>query len=428
MTGNLFDGASEMEELSDLFWAELGRGLIAAAEAHRRLLGDPGDAAALASLQGFCHRLAGDAGSVGQPVLSSLGAACEALLKSSASAPDLARALRVVGGALASLESEQRTRSSPRPEQPRSEAAFSKVGPASEGKGHVLIVEDDPFAVRMMESALHLAGFETTACGDADSALARLEVSRPDLILTDVQLPSTDGFELCRRIRSRPMLDILPIIFVTARADVEERIRGLSVGGNDYLVKPFDPRELVARVSTHLQRISSLREMAIRDGLTHCYNQKYFKLRVAEELARAKRLRRAFSVAILDIDHFKAVNDRFGHLVGDAVLAEMANLVSASVRSIDLVARYGGEEFGLLLTETGVAEAAVLAARVLDRVGRHEFRPWKDGEQPPLGITVSIGIAEGVDALLEADALLERADGALYDAKRNGRNRVVVAP
>ncbi len=212
----------------------------------------------------------------------------------------------------------------------------------------------------------------------------------------------------------------MPIIFVTRRGDVEERVRGLQVGGNDYLAKPFDPPELVARVRSHLSRLSALREMAIRDGLTRCYNHKYFKMRLEQELVRARRYGSALSLGLLDVDHFKQVNDTHGHPGGDAVLAHLASLLIASVRSSDIVARYGGDEFAFVLVEAGAQEAAVVAERMRARVEAHEFEVPGGAR---LRATASIGLA-AAQGKEPAAGLIQRADAALYEAKAQGRNRV----
>src|SRR5207253_976675 len=226
-----------------------------------------------------------------------------------------------------------------------------------------------------------------------------------------------DGFDVCRRVRANPALQLVPIIFVTRRGDVEERVRGLQVGGNDYVAKPFDAPELVARVRSHLSRLSALREMAIRDGLTRCYNHKYFKMRLEQEMVRAQRYGSALSLGLLDVDHFKQVNDTHGHPSGDAVLAHLASLLIASVRSSDIVARYGGEEFAFVLVEAGAQEAASVARRMRARVEAHEFEV---AGAASLRATASIGLAEAQQQDSPA-ALVQRADAALYQAKAQGR-------
>jgi len=205
-------------------------------------------------------------------------------------------------------------------------------------------------------------------------------------------------------------------------------VRGLQVGGNDYVAKPFEPQELVARVRSHLQRLSELRELAIRDGLTRCYNHKYFKGRLEVEIGRSRRYRTGLTVGMLDVDHFKRINDAYGHPAGDAVLSHMASLVTASVRSSDVVARYGGEEFGFLLIDAAVEEATIITQRLGERIARHRFEvPALNGEPLTLNCTVSIGLAS-LKPEETSGAFLQRADGALYEAKNSGRNRVWVAP
>jgi diguanylate cyclase (GGDEF)-like protein len=224
-------------------------------------------------------------------------------------------------------------------------------------------------------------------------------------------------------VRAHPLLQSTPIIFVTRKGDVEQRVRGLQVGGNDYLAKPFDPQELVARVRSHLQRMSELRELAIRDGLTRCYNHKYFKGRLEIEIGRARRYKAGLTAGMLDVDHFKKINDDHGHPAGDAVLSHLASLITASVRSTDVVARYGGEEFAFLLIDAAVEEATIITDRLRERIAGHRF----ELAEASIGCTVSIGLAP-----LKPDdtsqSFLQRADAALYVAKRGGRNRIWVAP
>jgi diguanylate cyclase (GGDEF)-like protein len=225
-------------------------------------------------------------------------------------------------------------------------------------------------------------------------------------------------------VRQSPALQLTPIIFVTRRGDVEQRVHGLSVGGNDYVSKPFAPQELVARVRSHLQRLAELREMAIRDGLTRCYNNKYFKQRLEQEMSRAKRYQTPLTIGMLDIDHFKRVNDTFGHPAGDAVLAHLASLLTASVRATDVVARYGGEEFSFLLIEAAVPEALVITNRMRERIAKHRFvLQALVGGEVEVAATASIGLSQmQADDTLEG--LVSRADAALYKAKQGGRNRV----
>jgi diguanylate cyclase (GGDEF)-like protein len=292
----------------------------------------------------------------------------------------------------------------------------------------VLVIDDDPLSAGLVDGCLRTAGYLSITCSDAGRALDVVNNELPDLIILDVVMPGLDGFELCRRIREHPALQFTPIIFVTRKGDVEQRVRGLEVGGNDYLGKPFEPQELIARVRSHLQRLSALREVAIRDGLTRCYNHKYFKTRVAQEIARSKRYKAPLTLGMLDIDHFKHVNDRYGHVAGDSVLSQLSSIVMASVRSTDVVARYGGEEFGLLLVQSGSDEATIGTNRLRERVAGRRFpllEPGSASDQPEIPLTVSIGVAQ-LRPDDDLEQLLRRADTALYEAKASGRNQVRV--
>jgi two-component system cell cycle response regulator len=220
----------------------------------------------------------------------------------------------------------------------------------------------------------------------------------------------------------------MPIIFVTRKGDVEQRVRGLQVGGNDYIAKPFEPQELVARVRSHLQRLSELRELAIRDGLTRCYNQKYFRGRLELEIGRARRERTGLILGMLDVDHFQRINEGYGRPAGDAILSHMASLITASVRSSDVVARYGGEEFAFLLVDAAIEEATIIAQRLREFVARHRFEvPALNAEPLSLNCTASIGLAS-LKPDESSQSFLHRADSALFEAKNTGRNRVWVTP
>ena len=418
-------------ELKLIFLRELGTGYASAKAAHEALSRDAKDRAALQSLREFFHKIAGTAENVELGLLGRLASTCEitadGLLEQGADAQW--RTLQILGDGLAGVASVLEGGSRPT----RQETAESAPAPEmpialSGGAARVLVIDDDPFSARLVDSVLRAAGFESSFCCEPDKAFNTIVAENPDLVILDVVMPKIDGFRLCQRVRAHPGLQLMPIIFVTRKGDVEQRVRGLQVGGNDYVAKPFEPQELVARVRSHLQRLSELRELAIRDGLTRCYNNKYFKGRLEVEVGRSRRYQTGLTIGMLDVDHFKRINDAYGHPAGDAVLSHMASLITASVRSSDVVARYGGEEFGFLLVDAAVEEATIIAQRLREFVARHRFEvPALNGEPLTLNCTVSIGLAS-----LKPDeisqAFLHRADGALYEAKNTGRNRVWVAP
>jgi len=414
-------------DLQVVFLREMHEARARAREALAKAGREGGDAGAVRELRNFFHRLAGSAGTVGHGMLARLAGACELAADQELERknPLSKTTARIFAEGLAGLDDVLETRTPALGVLiPVLQQETGGAGAALENApSRVLVIDDDLVTARATEGVLRAAGFLTaSSCDPADAYEAILRES-PDLVILDVLLGEVNGFEVCRRVRANAALQLLPIIFVTRRGDVEERVRGLQVGGNDYLAKPFDPPELVARVRSHLSRLSALREMVIRDGLTRCYNHKYFKMRLEQELVRARRYGSALTLGLLDVDHFKQVNDTHGHPVGDAVLAHLASLLIASVRSSDIVARYGGEEFAFVLVEAGAQEAAVVAERMRARVEAHEFEAPGGAH---LHATASIGLA-AAHGKEPAAGLIQRADAALYEAKAQGRNRVRTA-
>jgi len=414
-------------DLQVVFLREMQEARVRARDAQARAGQTGGDPGAVRELRNFFHRLAGSAGTVGHSALARLAGACELAADEELSrgGPLSRLATRLFAEGLSGVDDVLET---PTPALGviipalRQDAAGTRLS-LEDVPSRVLVIDDDLVSARATEGVLRAAGFLTASCCDPADAYEAILRESPDLIILDVLLGDLDGFDVCRRVRSNPALQLVPIIFVTRRGDVEQRVRGLQVGGNDYLAKPFDPPELVARVRSHLSRLSVLREMAIRDGLTRCYNHKYFKMRLEQEIVRARRYGSALCLGLLDVDHFKQVNDTHGHPSGDAVLAHLASLLIASVRSSDIVARYGGEEFAFVLVEAGAQEAAIVAERMRARVEGHEFEVPGGAR---LRATASIGLAEA-QAKETAAGLVQRADAVLYEAKAQGRNRVRIA-
>ncbi len=255
--------------------------------------------------------------------------------------------------------------------------------------------------------------------------------NRVDLVLCDLEMPRMDGFRFLAMMRAREEFQDVPVIILTGREDRDTKIRGLEQGASDYLTKPFDAGELVARVRVQLKVKSlqdelkrsndMLRTLSITDPLTHLHNRRHLMEMVEKEFQRASRKGAHLSLIILDIDYFKKVNDTYGHQEGDRVLTIIADIVRRRLRSYDLAARYGGEEFVLLLPETPVNEALPIAERLRLEVQEHIF----DGSLQGQVITISLGVATYPSPRIESiDSLFRQADEALYRAKQNGRNRV----
>jgi diguanylate cyclase (GGDEF)-like protein len=243
----------------------------------------------------------------------------------------------------------------------------------------------------------------------------------PDLVLLDVDMPEPNGFEVCRRLRLIESLGNTPIIFLTSASSTEEKIRGLELGAVDYITKPFDPAELRARVRAALRlkfMIDLLAKKAQIDALTGLWNRRHFDNRLEGELSLSRRSGRPLAILMLDVDHFKSINDRFGHPMGDEVLRRIGLFLVEAVRQEDVVCRYGGEEFAIVIPN-GSEGSVDLAERL--RTGIEKLHFTCNGQ--PLTVTVSIGLAASDQP---DEALLEQADAALYRAKQSGRNRVAV--
>ncbi|GFO59414.1 diguanylate cyclase response regulator [Geomonas silvestris] len=257
--------------------------------------------------------------------------------------------------------------------------------------------------------------------------------SKADLVICDVDMPRMDGFKFLQLVESRPELLGVPIIMLTGMMDFDSKIRGLEQGASDYLTKPFDVGELVARVKVQL-KIKSLQDELKKanellkrltniDHLTNLFNRRYLAEILDGEFFRARRNKEELSLIIFDIDYFKKVNDTFGHQNGDIVLSAVAQLAQRQLRAYDSAARYGGEEFVLVIPGTGLSGAVMAAERLRQAVLEHSFpAPMED-----LTVTISLGVATYPSPTVDSvDSLFRRADEALYRAKQNGRNRVEV--
>ena len=301
--------------------------------------------------------------------------------------------------------------------------------------GRILIIEDRPESVQWFANALHPGGHDVASVDTFEEALVRVRGGDYDLIVVSLGMRGFDGLRLCSQLRSLPEGRNVPILVVVTDGDRRKLNQALEMGVNDYLTRPVDKNELVARVRTQLRKkrysdrlrhnVQLSLEMAITDQLTGLHNRRYMARHLDNLVSSAARTAKPLAFLILDIDYFKAVNDGHGHDIGDEVLKEFANRISANVRGIDLACRYGGEEFVVVMPDTDMGLAYSIAERLRKSI---ETTPIVISRAPgKLNITISIGIAGTQGQGDSAEALLHRADQALYSAKRNGRNRVVTA-
>ena len=294
----------------------------------------------------------------------------------------------------------------------------------------VLIADDDPVARRMLEGLLGKCGYDVLSTNDGSEALEELQKPEgPSLVISDWMMPGMDGLELCRKSRELDRSDYIYFIILTTKGRKEDTVQGLEAGADDYLVKPFDQEELRCRVKIG-KRILDLERRILRlastDHLTGVLNRRAFIERMEAEIHRSGRQGTPFSLLLVDIDHFKEINDRFGHQAGDLVLKKFVEALSESVRPYDFVGRYGGEEFVVALAGTDGAQAGRVAERM--RKGVEEMKIGQADGPQTIQITASFGVASSLPGAEETvDSLTRRADEAMYRAKDGGRNRVCTA-
>ena len=300
---------------------------------------------------------------------------------------------------------------------------------ASEKTVRILIVDDEPINAAVLGEVLASEG-EILIARDGPSAIEIAVAEMPDIILLDVEMPGMDGLETLAELRSRRLTETIPVIFVTARTEDADEEKGLRLGAVDYIAKPIRAAVTRMRVRNHirLKRYGDLlQHLAFVDGLTGIANRRRFDETIETELRRARRRGNEISLILIDIDHFKAYNDHFGHLGGDECLRNVARtLEGATNRPGDLIARYGGEEFGCILPETGIDGARIVAEAFREAIAALRL---PHPASPTAGhLTLSLGVAAlEADEGTSADSLIKAADKALYTAKQTGRNRVCTA-
>ncbi len=289
----------------------------------------------------------------------------------------------------------------------------------------VLVIDDSRSIHKLIAARLRSEGLDVYGEEDGEKGFERAVHDSPDLILLDIGLPAVDGFEVCRWLKEHPSTRNIPIIFLTGTSDTDSKVRGLDLGAVDYVTKPFDQIELRARVRAALRtkRLQDiLEQQSFLDGLTGLWNRSYLDRRIESELNVARRYGRPMSLVLLDIDHFKRLNDSYGHLFGDVVLQGIAESLRAYARRSDIVARYGGEEFAVLLTDTGRNAAVHVSERLRDALDSRSY----DIRGESVSVTASFGVAttETLDSELTPAMLIGAADRALYASKDAGRNCV----
>jgi diguanylate cyclase (GGDEF)-like protein len=287
----------------------------------------------------------------------------------------------------------------------------------------ILSIDDSELMHRLLRARLQLEQIEICCATTGEEGLRMALELKPDVILLDIELEGIDGFEVLQRLKEDARTRDIAVIFISASTETMDRVRCLDLGAVDFISKPFDMAELKARLRSAIrvqQVLRTLSQRAQLDGLTALWNRAFFDQRLATEVMQARRLGHPLSLILTDIDHFKSVNDRFGHPFGDEVLAFFATVLS-NRRSNDIACRYGGEEFAIILPEVASHDALAVAEDVRQRFEQHSWR-----RHPDLVLTASFGVADltMIGASGTPGDLVARADLALYGAKRSGRNRV----
>ncbi len=300
----------------------------------------------------------------------------------------------------------------------------------------ILIVEDGERDARLLESCLHGMPVRVLQAKSGQEALVYAKRRQVDLVVLDILLPDIDGFEVCRQIKEDSRTEDIQIVMVTCLRDLDNRIKGIEMGVDDYLIKPVQSRELLARIKTLLKKKFYLNRLqlhleaalttAILDGLTGLYNHSYLERFLELELKKSARHRYPVALLMIDLDDFKACNDSFGHLAGDQVLKEVGQVLQGVMRDTDLAGRYGGEEFAVVLPYCDKPNAERVAERVRQEIAAHPFSEKIDEFQGAL--TVSIGVAAYPEDAATPEDLMRRADRMLYAAKGDGKNRVCLHP
>jgi len=309
---------------------------------------------------------------------------------------------------------------------------------STEAPLRLLLVEDEPTQLLMTQRMLRRGGFEVETASDGAEALAKLATGRFQLLVTDWEMPGMDGPTLCRKVRATPLPGYLYILLLTGQISTRSVVIGLEAGADDYVRKPADEAELLARLAAGRRIVrleQSLRDanaqiqrLSITDPLVQAYNRRYLNAQLPQEVSQARARGGALAAILADLDFFKSINDEHGHQVGDEVLRHFVTLVRAVIGAErDWVARYGGEEFVVVLPQADLEQALAVAETLRQRCAASAVRT----EAGELRYTASFGVAALTDAALSDSAaaarLLRQADAALYRSKREGRNRVNAA-
>ncbi len=306
-------------------------------------------------------------------------------------------------------------------------------------KARILLVEDSRAQAKITTGSLEKNGYEVILAQDGASAIKAVKTASPHIVLLDLLLPDMSGLAVCRWIKANDDTKGIPVIMLTARGTIDDKVLGIEAGADDYLPKPYNETELNMRIYAALrttalqdelreknrqlsQLLSKVETLSITDPLTGLFNRRHLETVIEAEWKKMKRYGQSITCLLMDMDDFKAVNDIYGHSAGDSALVEIARILERNQRETDTVARWGGEEFIAILPHASPDHGIMVAERILAKVSSHKF-----AQIPERRITVSIGLAFSGASSSTYEKLFKDADTALYEAKRRGKNRVEVA-
>jgi diguanylate cyclase (GGDEF)-like protein len=282
-------------------------------------------------------------------------------------------------------------------------------------KKKVLIVDDERELVKLLESFLVSHGYETLTASTGEEALETVARTRVDVILLDIMMPRVDGLQVKARLNENSATADIPVIFLSAKAAISDKVKGLGLGADDYITKPFNMEELLARIKAALKRKGHYEDISMTDGITGLHNVVFFKKQLSLFFGMCKRYDKVFSIVMIDIDNFKLLNDKYGHAAGDFILKNFASIARATLRKVDMITRYGGDEFAIIMPTVNEKEAGVAIERLKNNIKNSKLS-FK-GAREKLAFSISAGIACYDEKFTDESEMFKLADKRLYEDK-----------